>query len=50
MNQPLGFVDHDLANMMIPTQPMLTAPGMFNSTPGYNPNMGGYPAANYRGF
>jgi clathrin heavy chain len=48
MNQPLGF-DPDIG-MMISTQPMLTGPGIFSSTPGYNPNMGGYPNPNYRGM
>ena len=36
MNQPLDFVTHDL-DMMMPTQPMLTGPGMYNTTS----NMGG---------
>jgi len=50
MNQPLGFVAHDL-EMMMPTQPMLPGPGMYNSTPGFNSNpMGGFPPGNYRGF
>lgn len=53
MNQPLGFVAHDL-EMMMPNQPMLPGPGMYNSTPGgfnTNPNpMGGFPPGNYRGF
>jgi hypothetical protein len=48
MNQPLGF-DSDVG-MMISTQQMLTGPGMFNSTPGYNPNLGGYSSSNYRGM
>lgn len=31
MNQPLDFVTHDL-QMMMPNQPMLTGPGMYNTT------------------
>lgn len=38
MNQPLDFVAHDLEMMMPGSQPMLTGPGMYNTT---NPNMGG---------
>jgi hypothetical protein len=48
MNQPLGF-DPDIG-LMISGQQMLTGPGMFNSSPGYSPNMGGYPNPNYRGM
>lgn len=58
MNQPLNFVAHDL-DMMIPNQPMLPGPGMgmssgmssgvYNSTPGFPPNVGGF-GTGFRGF
>lgn len=57
MNQPLNFVAHDLDTMM-PTQPMLPAPGMmpggmsggmYNSTPGFPPGVGGF-GTGFRGF
>lgn len=41
MNQPLNFVAHDLANMMMPEQPMLPGPGM--GTGMYSTSSGGYP-------
>ena len=49
MNQPLAFVAHDL-EMMMPNQPMLPAPGMYNSQPGGFPTGGFPPQNNYRGF
>lgn len=49
MNQPLDFVAHDL-EMMMPSQPMLTGPGVYHSQPGFHPNTGGFPPGNYRGF
>lgn len=60
MNQPLDFVTHDL-EMMMPNQPMLTGPGMYNTTNqmggGGNPygSYGGSPnpntyGTNYQGF
>ena len=61
MNQPLDFVTHDL-DMMMPNQPMLTGPGMYNTTSnmgggggnqygsyGGNPNPNPY-NTNYQGF
>lgn len=51
MNQPLNFVAHDL-EMMMPTQPMLPGPGVYQSSPGFHPGPGFQqpPGGNYRGF
>lgn len=53
MNQPLAFVAHDL-EMMMPNQPMLPGPAMYNTQqPGGFPQVPppGFPPQNgYRGF